>query len=78
MNEIERILKEYRGGDFKKRLDIFLAYRSLRSDFTQIEQDEALTRGAHISRPVMTHNHRSKSVFYPFLRWLKCHYSFID
>jgi Na+-transporting NADH:ubiquinone oxidoreductase subunit NqrF len=40
MREIMHILDEYLKGDAKKRLDLFLSYRSLRSQFYKIEKNE--------------------------------------
>jgi hypothetical protein len=43
----EVILEEYRSGDFCRRLNLYLQYRDLRCQFTQIDSDErALTRAA--------------------------------
>ena len=74
MRDIDSIIMAYRTGDFEKRLNLFLEFRALRSDFVQIDQDEASAEGAHRPQPVIAHNRRHQSVFYPFMRLLKwCH-----
>jgi hypothetical protein len=40
MRDIINILDEYLKGDAQKRLNLFLSYRSLRSQFVKIEQNE--------------------------------------
>jgi len=40
MDNIQHIIKEYREADFKRRLHIFLTYRSLRSQFSEIDDWE--------------------------------------
>lgn len=42
MREIKEILEEYKGGDFKKRLDLYLEFRSLRREFDDMERGEAV------------------------------------
>ena len=47
MRTAEGIFEEYRKGDFYKRLNLYLQYRDLRCQFTQIDSDErALPRAA--------------------------------
>jgi hypothetical protein len=41
MDNIENIIKEFRQSDFERRLHIFLAYPSLRPQFSDIEDLEA-------------------------------------
>ena len=78
MRDIDSIIMKYRRGDFEERLNLFLEYRTLRSDFVQIDQDEASAEGAHTPQPVLTLDRRRKSVFYPFMRLLKrCHSCFL-
>ena len=78
MRDIDSTIEEYRQGDFEKRLNLFLEYRALRSDFVQIDQDEAPAEGAHRPQPVLTLKTRHQSVFYPFMRLLKwCHSCFL-
>lgn len=38
---IEKVLDDYRNGDESMRLNVFLAYRELRSHFNRIEQDSS-------------------------------------
>ncbi len=40
MRTAEGILMEYRKGDFFERLNLYLQYRELRRQFTEIESDE--------------------------------------
>lgn len=39
MNQTDRIIQEYRSGDFEKRLNLFLECPSLRTRFLEIDQD---------------------------------------
>ena len=40
MNKINSIIKNYRNGDFETRLTLFLNYRDLRKQFTEIDESE--------------------------------------
>ena len=40
MQDIKRILDEYRNADFEKRLYFSLSYRDLRDEFTEIDQSK--------------------------------------
>ena len=40
MESIKNIVDEYKSGDFEKRLNLFLTYRSLRNEFDIIEEGE--------------------------------------
>ena len=41
MRDIINILDEYLKGDAQKRMNLFLSYRSLRSNFYEIERNES-------------------------------------
>ena len=51
MREAEHIRAAYRQGDLRQRLNLFLEYRDLRSDFTKIEAEETVPVGGS-SKPV--------------------------
>ena len=38
MNHIDQIIEEYKNSDFEKRLNYFLTFRSLRTEFIEIEK----------------------------------------
>jgi hypothetical protein len=38
MININSLLKEYRDGDFEKRLSLFLNYRDIRKEFVEIDE----------------------------------------
>ena len=40
MRDIESILEDYRQGDFRKRLNLYLFYRAFRREFSEIEKYE--------------------------------------
>ena len=44
MTRIENILEEYRKGDLDRRLNLFLECPSLRTEFLEIDQGEAVCR----------------------------------
>ena len=78
MRDPNRIIEEYQKADFEKRLNLFLECPPLRSEFVQMEQDEASAQDVHVSQPGMNQNPKRKSVFYPCKRLLKCCHSLID
>jgi hypothetical protein len=43
MRTKEKIIDEYRGGSFEKRLSLFLECPSLRTEFIEIDQSESPT-----------------------------------
>jgi hypothetical protein len=49
MRTAEMILEEYRKGDFYKRLNLYLQYRDLRRQFTQIDSYERALTQAPVS-----------------------------
>jgi|GEM_PF-4731755 len=51
MREPEEIKAAYRRGNLRERLDLFLAYRDLRTELTRIEQEEEATKAGSRSRP---------------------------
>ena len=54
MEKIEKIMEEYRGGDFGKRLDLYLQYRDLRRDFNLIDRKDVRAGCVPLSEPAMT------------------------
>ena len=54
MEKIERVIEEYREGDFRKRLDLYLEYRDLRRDFTMIDREDIRAGCVPLLEPVMT------------------------
>jgi hypothetical protein len=49
MRTAEGILEEYRKGDFYRRLNLYLQYRDLRCQLTQIDSDERASPQAAVS-----------------------------
>ena len=78
MTDPEIIIKEYRAGDLKKRLDLYLEFRSLRCDFDQVEKEEASDGSAFILQPAITRLRRTKKLtFRPIKGCLKWFYSLL-
>ena len=46
-----QLIKEYRQADFKRRLHMFLEYRSLRSQFSEIDQKEMPVMFPNLLKP---------------------------
>lgn len=51
MKKLETLTKEYRNGDFEKRLNLFLECPLLRDEFIKIEREEVLAQRSLISQP---------------------------
>ena len=53
MNENTQIIETYKKADFEKRLNLFLSHRSLRGQFTKIDNREkrSATGLSPVSRP---------------------------
>jgi hypothetical protein len=43
MRDIESILEDYRQGDFRKRLNLYLFYRAFRREFSDMEEHEEIS-----------------------------------
>lgn len=77
MREIKGILEEYRGSDFKKRLDLYLEFRCLRREFDDIERREAVIEKALGFKSQENPARQVNSVFRSLLHSLKCRCSLL-
>ncbi len=72
MEKKYRILGEYREGDLRKRLDLYLEYRDLRGDFTLIDREDIKTGGVPLFEPVIASAYSfMESIIRIFLGFLK-------